>query len=451
MSLPRRDFLQRCSLASTLLILPRGLRAGAATPPNSRLQIALVGVGGRGRTALAALQSEQIVAFCDVDFARGRDAILKDGKSRGLLGRFSGARWFHDYREMFEQMGDAIDAVAIAVPDHMHFPIALAALRRRKHVFVEKPLCRSVSEVRALHAAARTAGVVTQMGNQGRASEGIRLTREWVQAGVIGRVHTVHAWTHRKGRSYSYPLEELTAPSPPPPVTLQYDLWLGATPHRPYHALRGHGSWRGCPDFGSGVLGDWGCHQLDAANFALDLGAPTVIEAASTPPKSDTFPETNTVNWLFPARGDRGPVRVQWFDGGLLPPEPVPGFKFDANGGSLLYGDKGILWVGSHSATARLLPEARMQAMRDALPPKSIPRIKGSPHNEWIDAIRCGTRCGSDFDYAAPLAETVLLGVAAVRTRGRIEWDAAAGRVTNNNAANHFIGPGYTYRSGWGV
>ena len=451
----RRDFLKTAGAASSLLVLPGRLSAAERRPANARLQLAMVGVGGRGKAALSALQSEQIVAFCDVDHARAKDETPRNKKTKGdgLFANFGSARWFHDYRVMFEQMADQIDAVIVSVPDHMHYAVAMAALRLRKHVYVEKPLCRCITEVRALHAAAKQAGVVTQMGNQGRAAEGIRLAREWVQAGLIGRVHEVHAWNSTASVSYSYDLAAAAA-SPDatiPPSTLHYDLWLGVAPERPYQRIRSHGSWRGCPDYGSGRLGDWGCHQIDAANFALDLGAPRTIEAASTEEKKDTFPAIDQVTWEFPARETRPAVNVRWFGGGLLPPEPVRGFKFGTGGGSIFYGDKGILWVGSHSSTARLLPEARMAEMRDALPPKTIPRVVGGPHVEFVNAIRHGTRCGSDFDYSAPLAETVLLGVAAVRARTRLVWDAKAGRVMNHAFANEFIGPGYAYRPGWGV
>jgi len=454
MNRSRRAFLRSGSAAGSLLLLSRQAGAQAQPTPNSRLQIALIGVGGRGMAALTALHKEQIVAFCDVDHGRARENIERGVKAGGGLARFPDARWFHDYRVMFEQMADEIDAVAVSVPDHMHYAIGMAALRLRKHLFVEKPLCRCITEVRALHAAAKQAGVVTQMGNQGRAAEGIRLAREWVEAGLIGDVRLVHAWNNSPSRSYSHdgaPASGEDTPVEIPPATLQYDLWLGVAPERPYRRIRSHGSWRGFPDYGTGRIGDWVCHQIDAAKYALDLGPPTSVEAASTEPRKDTFPATNTVLWQFAARGAKPPVEVKWFDGGLLPPEPTPGFKFSAAGGSIFYGDRGILHVGSHSSTVRLVPESRMKELQGSLPPKTIPRVVGGPHVEWVNAIRHGTRCGSDFDYAAPLAEIALLGLAAIRARTRLEWDAVVGRVTNHEFANQFIGPGYAYRPGWGV
>jgi hypothetical protein len=447
----RRDFLRNISIASSLLILPRGLRGQRPSSPNARLQLALIGAGGRGRVALNALQDEQVVAFCDVDHERAREQHPQQKDGRSALQRFPDAKWFHDYRIMFERMAGQIDAVVISVPDHMHFAIAMTAIKHGKHVFVEKPLCRCVTEVRALQAAAKQAGVVTQMGNQGRASEGIRLAREWVQAGLLGQVHTVHAWTNRPMGSYSYSVDVDAGPPETPPASLKYDLWLGVAPERLYRRLHSHSSWRGCVDYGCGTLGDWGCHQMDAAFFALDLGLPISIEAATTEPKKGTFPASTSLTYKFARRRGRPPVELKWFDGGLLPPQPVDGFKFDASGGSLFYGDKGVMWVNSHSASARLLPERRMQDMRGALPPRTIPRVSGGPHVEWANAIRNRTRCGSDFDYSGPLAELVLLGVAAVRARTKLEWDAKNARVTNHAFANEFIGPGYTYRPGWGV
>ena len=450
----RRAFLQSSALAAGSLLFTRTASRAAdkPSPANGRLQLALIGVGGRGKAALTALQGEQIVAFCDVDHVRGREQVAADRVSSGALARFPQARWFHDYRVMFEQMSDQIDAVVVSVPDFMHYAIGLTALRYGKHLYMEKPLCRCITEVRALRTAAASAGVVTQMGNQGRAAEGIRLAREWVQAGLLGRVHTVHAWNNTGGSSYSLalgPNPDATDETPPP--SLRYDLWQGVAPERPYRKIRSHGSWRGYADYGTGRLGDWACHQLDAAVYALDLGAPLSVEPATTELPPGTFPASVTLDYAFAARGNHPPVRVRWFDGGILAPQPVPGFKFNTNGGSIFYGDKGIMAVGSHSSTARLLPDARMAELRGSLPPKTIPRIVGGPHVEWVNAIRAGARCGSDFQNAAPLAEITLLGVAAVRAQSRLDWDATAGRVTNSPAAQRFIGPGYDYRPGWGA
>ncbi len=453
MPLSRRSFVRSASLAGSVLILPRSLRAQDRPSPNNRLQLALIGVGGRGKVALNALQDEQIVAFCDVDHNRGRAEVAQDRKSPGMLDRFGSAKWFHDYRVMFEQMADEIDGVVICVPDHMHYPIGMEAIRRRKHVYIEKPLCRCVTEVRALHAAAKRAGVITQMGNQGRAAEGIRLAREWYQAGLLGHVHTVHAWTNHPNALYSHDAyeNETAGPAETPPDTLNYDLWLGVAPHRPYRASRSHGKWRGHVDYGSGAIGDWACHQLDSSFFALDLTAPTSIEAGGTVPKKGTFPVSNQVTFRFPATAQRPPVEIRWSDGGIFPPQPVENFRFDQGGGAIFYGEKGIMWVTSHSGSARLLPEKWMKEMGPSLPPKTIPRVVGGPHKEWVAAIRAGRQPGSNFDYSAPLAEIALLGVAAVKARTRLNWDPVGMRFTNHAWADKFIGPGYDYRPGFGV
>jgi len=449
----RRTFLKKTAVATSSLVFLRAIARGAAsTAANSRLRLALIGVGQRGKAGLTALDREEIVAFCDVDFARGRDAVAADKNSRPSLERFPQAKWFHDYRLMFEQMADQIDAVVVSVPDFMHFPIAMTAIRYGKHLYVEKPLCRCLTEVRTLCAAAAKAGVVTQMGNQGRAAEGVRLAREWVQAGLLGQIHTVHAWSN--GGTTAFYSHDWPQPEPAPetpPATLRYDLWQGVAPERPYRRLRSHQQWRGCVDYGTGRLGDWACHQMDSAFFALDLAAPLSIEPATTAPKIETFPVLNTLEYRFAARGNRGPITLKWFDGAIMPPQPVEGFTFRPDGGSIFYGDKGAMWVASHSGSARLLPESRMKELSATLPPKTIPRIAGGSHVEWADAIRAGKRSGSDFAIAAPLVETALLGVAAIRAQSRLEWDSAAGRVTNLTGANRFVGPGYDYRPGWGV
>jgi predicted dehydrogenase len=449
----RRDFLAAGAFAGSVLVAPH-LRSAATTAANTRLRVAQIGVGGRGRASLSALQNEQFVALCDVDEERGRGSYRRTEEGRGLMEKSREARWFKDWRVMFEQMADKIDAVVVSTPDHTHFPAAMAAVAAGKHVYVEKPLCRCISEVRRLHAAAKKAGVVTQMGNQGRAAEGIRLAREWVDAGLLGDVHTVHTWTDRPRMPWFHPADfdpdAVTADTPVPP-TLDWDLWLGPAPHRPYRPSIVPALWRSFVDFGSGSLGDMGCHQLDAPLYALELGAPTRVEAATTELYPKTFPASTAITWKFPARGARGPVELRWFDGKLQPPDPVPGFKLGAGGGSIFYGTKGIMSVTSHSASARLLPEARMRELGSGLPAKTIPRVKGGPFVEWADAIRGGPVCGSNFDYGAKLTEIVLLGVAAIRARGLLEWDSAAMRFPNRPDADRFLGPGYDYRPGWGV
>ncbi len=456
--LDRRAFIRSSALGSSLLILPRGLKAQDGKTPLQRVNLALVGIGNRGTVALTTLQGENLVAFCDVDEKTGRGSVEANAETRAVLEKFPRVKWFKDYRQMFDTMADQIDGVVISVPDHMHFPIAMRAIAERKHVYVEKPLCRCISEVRTLQAAAKRAGVITQMGNQGRAGEGIRLTREWIQAGLIGRPHTVHAYTDR-------PLQPwFNDPALDPdddefdkiiPATLDWDLWRGPSPVRPYSSAFLPEHWRGYADYGCGSLGDMGCHMVDALLYGLELPPPTSIEAITSRLYPKTFPKSVVVTYQFPARGALPPVEFKWFDGGLLPPRPpevpVAAWKPNPGGGTIIYGDRGTLWVGPSSNGPRLLPESRMLELRSTLPPKTIPRVKGGPHLEWVNAIRGGPACGSQFDYAAPLTELVLLGVAAIRAQTRLEWDATAMKVTNVPEANRFIGPGYDYLPGWGV
>jgi hypothetical protein len=209
--------------------------------------------------------------------------------------------------------------------------------------------------------------------------------------------------------------------------------------------------WRGFSEFGTGSLGDMGCHQIDAPFFALDLGAPDSVEAASTQRYPKTFPASSVVTWKFPARARRGPVELRWYDGTMRPPLPTPGFQFPENGGSIFYGTEGAMWVASHSASARLLPESRMKQFAGSLPAKTIPRISGGHFKEWTSAIRGGPVCGSNFDYAAPLTEVVLLGVIAQRAQTRLKWDGKAARFPESPEADVLVGPGHDYRPGWSV
>ncbi len=454
----RRQFLGSSALAGSMLILPRGLRGADGQPPSRRVNLALVGVGGRAKVALATLAHENLVAFCDLDEKAGRGAVQADASTRPVLEKFRHVKWYKDYRRMFDEMSAQIDGVIVTVPDHMHYPVAMRAIAEGKHVYVEKPLCRCIAEVRSLQAAAKRAGVITQMGNQGRAGEGIRLVREWVQAGLIGRPHTVHAWTDRPIQPwFNDPAldPDAGAADEPVPPTLDWDLWRGPSPVRPYRSAFVPKHWRGYVEYGCGSLGDMGCHMMDSLLYGLDLPPPTSVEAITSQLYPKTFPKSVLVTYTFPARGALPPVEFKWFDGGLMPPRPpeVPAAEWKPNpgGGTVIYGDKGTLFVGPASNSPRLLPESRMKELRTSLPPKSIPRVKGGPHLEWVEAIRGGPACGSQFDYAAPLTELVLIGVAAIRAQSRLEWDSAAMRITNNIDANRFIGPGYDYLPGWGV
>ena len=407
--------------------------------PNDKLNVACIGVGGRGRAAVDAVAGENLVALCDVDW-----------KTAGsTFDAYPKAKKFKDYRVMFEEMGDEIDAVTVSTPDHMHFPPAMAALKMGKHVFCEKPLTHTVWEARQLTLEARKQKVATQMGNQGHAMEGCRLMKEWVAAGAIGKVREVHHWTNRPiwPQGIGRPKHEKNAPAAPD--TLDWDLWLGVAPDRPYDPAYAPFNWRGWWDFGTGALGDMGCHIMDSAYYALDLGYPTSFEASSTPVNKETAPKASVVTLRFPARGDQPPVTVKWYDGGLKPPVPAAleaDRKWEDNG-TLLVGDDGMMLANTYSSSVRIIPEKKMREFLPNRPEKTIPRIKGGHFNEWISACKGGPAAGSNFDYSGPFTETVLLGNLAIRSGRRLEWDAKELRVSNHEPANALVTK--KYRDGW--
>jgi predicted dehydrogenase len=320
-----------------------------------------------------------------------------------------------------------------------------------KHVFVQKPLTHTIAEARALGRVAKEKGVVTQMGNQGHAGEGARLVNEWIADGAIGDVTEVHIWTDRPLWPQGIERPE-TVPSVP--STLDWNLWLGPAPWRPYHPAYHPFSWRGWWDFGTGVVGDMGAHFIDQPYWALDLGTPATVEATSTPITKDTYPLASEIRFRFPARGKKSPVTLVWYDGGLKPPRPeeleTDRKMGDSDGGVIYRGTKGVLMHGVYGGGPRLIPETRMKEYKR--PPKSIPRSPGI-HEEWIEAIKSGKRSTTDFSYAVPLTETMLLGNIALRAslkdNGVIHWDSAAMRVTNLPEMNEFLE--MPYREGWSL
>ncbi len=444
-SLNRRQFIRGAALASTgLMILPsRVLGRGGFKSPNEKLNLAGIGIGGQGGHDLSELASENIVALCDVDAAH----------AGGVFHRYPEAKVYEDYRKMLEVQKD-IDGVVIATPDHQHAIIAMAAMRHGKHVYCEKPLTHTVWEAQQLTAAARAHNVATQMGNQGQASEETRRLCEFILDDAIGPVREAHVWTDRpsNGLFNEYWPQGVERPkdTPPVPKTLEWDLWLGPAPERPYHPIYLPFRWRGWWDFGTGALGDIGCHAFDPVFRALKLGQPLSVEASSTRVNKETYPLASMVTYHFPARGEMPPVKFVWYDGGLRPPRPEelePGEAMGANG-HLLIGDKGKILnqEGYH-----LLPKKRAKEYGN--PPKKLPRSIGH-HKEWIAACKGGQPGGSNFDWAGPLTEVVLLGNVALRLQLREElttkkllWDGANRRFTNSDTANEFLKT--EYRKGW--
>ncbi|MFO1447963.1 MAG: Gfo/Idh/MocA family oxidoreductase [Opitutaceae bacterium] len=441
-SLTRRRFLQTASLAPALAAFPHVMRSQQGRSPNSRLNVACIGVGGRGRAAVEGTKGENHVAFVDVD----------DLRAARTYSEFPDVPRFRDYRVMLDKLGSTVDAVTISTPDHMHFPIAMAALQRGKHVFVEKPLGHTVWEARELQKMAAEKKVATQMGNQGHAAEGMRLLKEWYQAGVLGEIREIHSWTDRpiwpqgvKGVDHSKLL-------PVVPSSLDWNLWLGVAAEREFDPAYLPFNWRGFWDFGTGALGDMGCHMMDGAFWAFDLGAPTAIEAISSNATAISAPTTSVVTYEFAARAGRPAVKWCWYDGNLepvLPPEFEEGRKLPENS-TLIVGSKASVIAHSNYFTVRIVPESKMQELGPTLPPKTLPRIPGGDHfAEWLNACKGGTPAGSRFDYSGPLTEMVLLGNVALRARRRIEWDSAALKITNLPAANAWLTK--PYRPGHGV
>jgi predicted dehydrogenase len=438
----RRRFLAATAVTAGWQIVPRRVIAQSGErAPNEKLNLAFVGVGGRGGDTLPGFAHENVVALCDVD---DRAA----GRSQS---RFPQARRFRDYRKMFDVMDREIDAVVVSTPDHTHAVIGNEAMRRGKHLFCEKPLAHSIREVRSMMATAREQKVITQLGNQGHSYDSIRTFVEWVRGGAVGRVHTVYARC-RSNYSKINRLPQL-AEHPPVPAELDWDTWLGPVPFRPYHPVYLPGQWRGWSPFGTGVIGDWICHVVDPIYWALNLGAPASITAQAFGPyhpqaHADTFPAGMQVTYEFPAREGRGPVKLVWLDGQVPPPAlpQLPAGEGFPDIGAVIVGDDGALVHGSHGASHfRLLPEARLESWTK--PGRSLPRIPDH-QRDWTDAVRAGRPSGSGFEYGGGLTELALLGVMALHRPGeKLMWDGVKGRFLNSEAANQRLTP--PWREGW--
>jgi hypothetical protein len=355
------------------------------------------------------------------------------------------AKKYRDFRRMLDKEDKNIDAVVIATPDHTHAVISMKAIKMGKHVYCEKPLAHSIYEVRKVTEAAREAGVATQLGNQGQASEANRLVCEFIWSDAIGPVREVHSWSNRpiSPRGIDRPKE-----TPPVPEWLDWDLWLGPSPRRPYHPCYLPFSWRGWWDFGTGVLGDIGCHQFAPIFRALKLGYPTCVDACSSGVNSETAPLASMVRYEFPSRYDFPELELTWYDGGLMPKRPKElkeGLRFGNADDNLFVGDKGKI-LGH-----RLLPESRGQQY--GKPPRILARSPGH-HKEWLDACKGGPPAGSNFDVSGPMTEVILLGNIALRMgqklyeKGlKLYYDGPNIKITNLPEANKYIHS--KYRDGW--
>jgi predicted dehydrogenase len=419
MSLTRRSFLTRTALAA--LAFPAVVRAKS---PNSNLQVAVMGCKGQGLSDLSNIGSHpkaKFVGFCDVDSSRFDDALKK----------FPGTPTFGDWREMFDKLGDTLDAVQVSTPDHWHAPIGLAAMKRGKHVYGQKPLTHTVWESRQMRLAADRAQVITQMGNQIHSAREYRTGTKALRDGVIGKIKEVHSWMGNHGNQFTNLAVRPKDKVAPPPATLNWDLWLGPAPARDYVPdIYAPFKWRDWQDFGGGTLGDFGCHVLDPVFTALELTAPLSILAENENPHEETWPGSETIHYLFPGTKYTAgaTIPVTWYDGGRQPDlalAQMPAGKKLPGGGSLFIGEGGTL----------VLPHVGMPVAYpvDKFKDHKIEEVKGANHyHVWVDAVLANERTSDGFHYAGPLAETVQLGNIATRVPGKkLEWDAAALKLPN--------------------
>jgi predicted dehydrogenase len=439
----RRTFLGSVAGAAAFTILPRHVLGGRGfIAPSDTLNIACIGVGGKGESDVRGVSTENIYALCDVDLHSAETSFRS----------FPKAKQYRDYREMMDRESRNIDAVTVTIPDHSHAAAAMLAMKHGKHVFCQKPLAHSMHEVRALMDGATRYKVATQMGNQGHAGNGTRLIREVVEAGWIGTVREIHYWTDRP--IWPQGLERPTQAYNVPPW-MDWNLWLGPAPERPYNPAYAPFRWRGWWDFGCGALGDIGAHAMDAAFWALDLGFPERISAETTALFPESAPKLSRIVYEFGAKGTRGPVRVVWRDGGLREarPDGLPSqFQWPE------YADVGTqLWIGSDGAlvadcygeSVRMLEPDKQRALEQSPPPQKYPRSPGV-YAEWIRACKGGEPAGSNFaGHAGPLTQMVLLGNLVIRMAQPLVLDPATGEVTNAKVPDAYVRP--TYREGWSL
>jgi len=494
----RRGFLGAAGAAG-LTILPRAVLGGQGqTPPSGRVNVAFIGVGSQGlRVMLDFLKHPDVHAVAVCDPVREANDYPQWGRSefcnsvRELVGVNSGWEWlspnepvrltraltatsgvagreparkivegyygaktrsgtyrgctaYTDFRELLEKEKD-LDAVVVCTTDHLHAAVAIAAMRKGKHVFCQKPMAHDIYEARRMAEVAREKGVATQVAVGNAASEDTRRLCEWVWSGAIGPVRRVYNWSSRPfwAQAVERPQEAQRIPE-----GVDWNLWLGPAPERPFHRAYLPFVWRGWHDFGCGALGDMGCYSFDTLFRVLKLGAPTSVEASSTQRYDETYPAASVIHYEFPARGDMPPVRLSWFDGGLKParPQELEDNRSLPAEGMLFAGEKGAILCGFNGRGPRLIPESRMSAFQE--PPKTLPRSPGH-EREWLDACKGGkTVPGASFAFSGTVTEMLLLGNLAARTGERLTWDPA-GLRTNSAAAQRLIKP--ARRSGWSL
>ncbi|MFM2267113.1 MAG: hypothetical protein RL757_554 [Bacteroidota bacterium] len=469
----RRDFLKKTGIGlASFMILPRHVLGGKGfVAPSDKLNVAAIGCGGKGASDIENTFKSGLVnmtALCDVDDRQAKNTRKAHGKTP----------YYRDFRKMLEAESRNIDAVIVSSPDHTHFHATLAAMQLGKHVYVQKPLTHSIWEARQLTEAARKYKVVTQMGNQGASGEGVRQLQEWYQAGLIGEVNRVLCWTNRPvwAQGGAFPASSKKIPS-----DLDWDLWTGPAALQAYMPSLHPFNWRGFWNYGTGALGDMGCHIIEAPYKTLGLGYPSEVECSVGSVWEGMFkeaylpescPASSVVHLKFPREGGRTPVKLSWFDGGILPERPellpadVPMGGWSGNGGGMiLAGERGIMMAGVYGSNPKLYPASLNELAKEV--PKTLPRVQEGGgvghHTEWIDACKKGygnMPLSSTFDYSGPLTEAVLMGNLAIRSywnkegedftgRKKLLWDGKAMRITNYEAANQFVKR--TYRKGWEI
>jgi len=481
----RRAFVGGAASVAALTIVPRHVLGGRGyVAPSDKITAACIGVGAQGTRVMMDFLKHpdvQIVAVCDVnqessDYVEWNPNELRD-KERALLGNaewgldwkgptagreparrlveayyaaqntegeYKGCAAYVDYRELLEKEKD-LNAVIVGTPDHSHAVISIAAMKKGKHVFCQKPLTHSIHEARRIAEVARETKVATQVAVGNQASEATRLLCEWVWAGAIGPVREVHNWSSRPFWPQGI---ERPAKDEPVPAGFDWDLWLGPAPFRPYNHVYLPFVWRGWYDFGCGAIGDMGCYSFDTIFRVLKLGAPESVEASSTKTFPETFPAASIIHFRFPARGEMPPVKLTWYDGGLKPPRPLEleeGREMSrGNEGLLFIGDKGTILCGFNGANLRLIPESKMQEFKQ--PEKTLPRSPGNDR-EWIEACKGGQPGGANFEFEGPVTEAVLLGNVALRAGRKLYWDGSNMKATNAPEAQQYVRG--EYRQGW--
>ena len=450
----RRNFIKKSSAIAAFTILPRHVLGGTNyTPPSEKLNIACIGAGGRGAHDLNEMGYEtdhfNVVGLCDLD-----ENYMKR-KIKSVCPQFLDVAYYNDYRKMFDKIGKDIDGVIISTPDHTHAVITMDCMKRGKHVYTQKPLTHNIYEARLLKETARNLKLVSQMGIQNHSSQILRRGIDLLQSGVLGSIREVHLWTDRPAWR-----QEISRPKDTPPIPdgFDWDQWIGPAPYRPYHPGYHPFHWRGYWDFGTGALGDMGCHIFDQPFWALDLRDPTSIEAVASntgwwqPDRdlSETGPIASIIRYEFPKRGNREALTLYWYDGGLRPLRPK---QFDDR---RTFPANGIMYVGDNGTAMcpfigmpRLLPESKMKDFK--YPEQIIPNSPGH-FKEWIDACTgTGALPHANFDYSSDLTETVLLGCLALRAGAgkKYMWDAKNMKAANCAEADGLINE--PYREGWAL